>query len=41
MISYTYNTIIWEVEAGGLGIHSQSWLYSEFKDSLGYMIPPC
>lgn len=40
MVSYTYNAIIWQVEAGGLGIQSQPWLYSEFKDSLGYVIPP-
>lgn len=32
----------WEVEVGGLGVHGQPWLYSEFKASLSNLSSePC
>jgi hypothetical protein len=32
------NPSIWKAEAGGLRVQDHSGLYSEFEDSLGYVV---
>lgn len=34
-----YNPSVWEGEAGGWGAQGDSWIYSKFETSLGYIWP--